>query len=219
MDIISVDKVDNLLWLGRYSERVYITIREFFRGYDRMIENPDFYIQYCQNFQIPNIYTSLDDFVQRYVKDETDMNSIVSNLNRAYDNCIVLRNELGSETMSYLELSLDSLKSIEDFHSFIMDLQGTLDYILAFWACLDDNVQNYEIRNIVKLGKRLERLDMYLRLRKPVDELTMACETLDHRLKKSKIPYDRESFLKARRLIYSDPVEYVRAITQVERII
>lgn len=59
MDIISLDKVNNLLWLGRYSERVYVTIREFFAGYDQMIEHHDFYIQYCRNFQIPNIYGSV----------------------------------------------------------------------------------------------------------------------------------------------------------------
>ena len=95
MGIISLEKVDNLLWLGRYSERVYTTIKEFFIGYDRMIEHPDFYVKYCEDFQIPNIYNDMSDLVRRYLKDTSDPNSIISNLYRAYDNCTVLRNELG----------------------------------------------------------------------------------------------------------------------------
>lgn len=220
MDIIALDKVDNLLWLGRYSQRAYMTIREFFISYDTMIEHPDFYVQYCQNLQIPNTYADLDDFVRRYLTDENDLYSIVSMLNRTYDNCIVLRNELGSETMSYLEIALNDMEDITDFASFSMDLQHVLDYLLAFWACVDETIQNYEVRNIIKLGKRLERLDMYLRLRRPKKELLMAFHTLDHRLKKTKLPYDRDAFLKARELVEdSDTVDYVKAIALVETIL
>lgn len=220
MDIIALDKVDNLLWLGRYSQRAYMTIREFFISYDTMIEHPDFYIQYCQNLQIPNTYADLDDFVKRYLTDENDMYSIVSMLNRTYDNCIVLRNELGSETMSYLEVALNDVKDIQDFESFSVDLQHVLDYILAFWGCVDETIQNYEVRNIIKFGKRLERLDMYLRLRRPKPDLLMACNTLDHRLKKSKIPYDRDAFMKARELIEGEGnLDYVKAISLVEQIL
>ena len=220
MDIIALDKVDNLLWLGRYSQRAYMTIREFFISYDTMIEHPDFYVQYCQNLQIPNTYTDLNDFVRHYIADDQDMSSIVSMLNRTYDNCIVLRNELGSETMSYLEVALNDMEDIEDFESFSVDLQHVLDYILAFWGCVDETIQNYEVRNIIKLGKRLERLDMYLRLRRPQKDLRMACQTLDHRLKKSKLPYDRDSFMKARDLIEDDrDLDYVQAIRLVETIL
>lgn len=219
MDIISLDKVDNLLWLGRYSERVYLTIREFFTGYDQMIEDPDFYKEYCYNMQIPNIYTDLNDFVKRYIRDESNPDSIIANLNRAYDNCMILRNEIGTETMSYLELALDDLISLKDFDSFILDLQGTLDHILAFWACLDDDVENYEVRNIIKLGKRLERFDMYLRLRKDKAMLHKACDTLDHRLKKSNLPYDRESFMKVRSMIAQPRINYDEAIYLVESLV
>ena len=219
MDIISLDKVNNLLWLGRYSERVYVTIREFFAGYDQMIEHHDFYIQYCRNFQIPNIYRNFDDFIYRYMKDATDENSIISNLDRAYDNCMVLRNDLGSETMSYMEVAVNNLEAIQDFDSLIMELQDVVDYILAFWACLDDNVQNYEIRNIVKLGKRLERLDIYMRLRKDREDLTKACIMLDHRLKKSNLPYNRENFITVRKLIEEPEIDYVKAIFLVENIL
>lgn len=223
MDIISLDKVDNLIWLGRYSERVYLTIKEFFVSYDRMIENPNFYVEYCENFKIPNIYTDMNDFVKSYVQDKSNVNSLLANLNRAYDNCVVLRNEVGTETMSYLELALNELSEIKDFDSFIIDLQGVLDHILAFWACLDDEVENYEVRNLIKLGKRLERFDIYLRLRKPIDTLHKACEMLEHRLGKSNIPYNREAFLQVKDMLNKNDdissIDYVKAVSLVESLV
>lgn len=30
MGIISLERIDNLIWLDRYSERIYLTIKEFF---------------------------------------------------------------------------------------------------------------------------------------------------------------------------------------------
>ena len=37
MGIISLEQTDRLYWLGRYSERVYTTIRLFSQRYDIMI--------------------------------------------------------------------------------------------------------------------------------------------------------------------------------------
>ena len=48
----------------------------------------------------------------------------------------------------------------------------------------------------------------------------MASETLNHRLKKAKIPYNREAFMHARELIEGDgPLDYVKAISYVESIL
>ena len=101
MAILSAEHSDQLYWLGRYSERVYTTIREFAKRFDSMIELKDEdYNEYCKAQDIPNIYTSKEDFVRRYCFDENDTNSIYSNLIKAYDNAVVLRDEIGSETLS-----------------------------------------------------------------------------------------------------------------------
>lgn len=220
MDIVALNKIDNLLWLGRYSERVYSTIKEFFTGYDKMIEEPDFYIGYCIDFKIPNIYDNMDDFVKRYLKDKNDPNSLISNLYRAYGNCIILRNEIGTQTMSYLELAVNDLTSLNDFDSFIIDLQNILDRILAFWASLDDEIENHEIRSIIKLGRRLERLDIYLYLHKDRKELIKACDMLEHRLNYSHIPYNKEAFMQLKNVLKnSETVDYDKAISLTESLI
>lgn len=38
MGIISVEQADRLYWLGRYTERVYTTLRIFYRSFDTMID-------------------------------------------------------------------------------------------------------------------------------------------------------------------------------------
>lgn len=107
MDIISVEQANRLYWLGRYTERVYSTIRMYFQSYDTMIDqSEDGYIDFCTSIDIPNIYTSREDFFKRYPFDETNPDSIISNLNRAYDNAIVLRENISSETLSYIQLAI-----------------------------------------------------------------------------------------------------------------
>jgi len=219
MDIIAVDRLNNLIWLGRYSERVYTTIKTFFKGYDIMLDDPYFYVTYCERFQIPNIYKDQRDFIEKYVLDENDPNSILSNLYRAYDNCIVLRNEIGTESMTYLEVALNNLKSIHDFDSFMLELQTVVDYILAFWACLSDIVEKYEVKTIIKLGRRIERLDLYLRLRKNVSEIRKAFVLLDDRMKRASVAYDIEKYMALKEVIYDDCIDYDKAIYLVESLI
>ena len=38
MSHITTEKANQLFWLGRYVERVYTTVIEYFKGYDRMID-------------------------------------------------------------------------------------------------------------------------------------------------------------------------------------
>ena len=65
MGIISVENTDRLFWLGRYTERVYTTIRLFSDSYDDMI---DTYLNssqdFCLRLDIPNIYDSKEHFIQ-----------------------------------------------------------------------------------------------------------------------------------------------------------
>lgn len=64
MGIISVVKASNLLWLGRYSERVYTTLQVFGQYYDDMIDhNMTGYEEYCEKLSIPSIYTGVEDFL------------------------------------------------------------------------------------------------------------------------------------------------------------
>ena len=103
--------------------------------------------------------------------------------------------------------------------SFIIDLQTVLDHILAFWACLDDTVASSEVRSIVKLGKRLERLDLYLRLRKDKNDLDKAFRFLEYRINKNTIAFDKEKFMELKKLMNEKELPYYQAIEIVERLV
>ena len=67
MGIISVEQADRLYWLGRYTERVYTTLRFYFPRFDNMIDEVvDSYQAFCESIDIPNIYSSKEDFLRRY---------------------------------------------------------------------------------------------------------------------------------------------------------
>ena len=66
MGIISVEHTNQLFWLGRYSERVYTTLNIFADRFDSMIDlDTDKYEEFCLLQEIPNIYTSKEDFASR----------------------------------------------------------------------------------------------------------------------------------------------------------
>ena len=71
MGIISVDRADRLFWLGRYTERVYTTIRLYSDSFDELIDGiADNYVDFCKMIDIPDIYGSKEVFEEKYPFDE-----------------------------------------------------------------------------------------------------------------------------------------------------
>ncbi len=195
MGTISLEKSECLFWLGRYIERVYTTILIFNDVLDKMLDqNEERYKGFCQRLSIPDIYTSPEDFVDRYLFDPDNPDSIYSNLNRAYDNAMVLRNEIGTMTLSYIQLALDNMASSRNTDTQYLMNQDTLDYILAFWGSLDDNVEGTTRRNLVKCGKYTERLDLYCRLDIPYPQVEKEFKKLTSRMSKLDIPFRRSCY-------------------------
>ena len=83
----------------------------FYLQFDKMIESEtDEFSDFCSKLNIPVIYTSNEDFISRYLYDSTNPDSVLSNLLRAYDNAVVLRDEIGTESMAYLQLGLSTME-------------------------------------------------------------------------------------------------------------
>ena len=75
MGVKSIENTDRLYWLGRYSERVYTTLKLFGMSYDTMLEEgAGDYDAFCRSLDIPNIYTSSEDFLRSYPFCEEDTN-------------------------------------------------------------------------------------------------------------------------------------------------
>ena len=191
MGIISLEQTNRLYWLGRYSERVYTTIRLYAKCYDDMIDDiGENYADFCRMLEIPNIYKDKEDFNQRYGFDESDPNSILSNLIRAYDNAVVLREEIGSETLSYIQLAIYAINKAKISQAPLLELQNVEDNILAFWGIADDFIESETIRNIIRTGKRVERIDLYARLKLGVKDLKSELRRMHTRLVSSGMHYN-----------------------------
>lgn len=191
MGIISVEKSDHLFWLGRYVERVFTTLNSFFTYYDQMLDTDrEAYKRFCQRLSIPDCYEDQEDFVQRYIFSKEDGNSVYSSMERAFDNAVVLRDELSSRTLSYIQLALDCMNRCAGSSAFAYDLQPVLDDLFAFWGCLDDYVEDEECRNLIKCGKYLERLDLYMRLNYPYRMIEKEYNKFLNRLHKIRIGYN-----------------------------
>lgn len=220
MGIITVEKADRLLWLGRYIERVHTTLKEFFIDYDNMIDaSDDAYRDYCTRINIPDVYGSKEVFLQKYLFDETDINSVVSNLNRAYDNAIVMREEIGSETLSYIQLAIYDLDKTKNAQSTIVELQNIIDHILAFWGCVDDMIDEECIRSIMKVGRRIERLDLYLRFNMPASVLKKELKKLSRRIVRAGISYNTEMLENLPYMFNQQEIDYEASLEMVEAII
>ncbi|MDO5539368.1 MAG: alpha-E domain-containing protein [Eubacteriales bacterium] len=221
MGVISIEQTDRLFWLGRYTERVYTTIRLFDAAADRMLDGlpGGGYAQFCQDLEIPNIYESNEDFQKRYAFDTEDENSIVSNLNRAYDNAIVLRELIGSDTLSYVQLAIYDMKKAGESRAPLLEMQKIRDNLLAFWGIADDEIESEDIRNIIKVGKRVERIDLYARLRQPREDMIREVSRLVGRIDRSSVVYVKEHLERLKEMIQEQDINYNGIIVEIESLI
>lgn len=199
MGIISLEKSNRLVWLGRYTERTFTICRTLSRYYDEMIDRDEFaYRSFLDCLGLPYIYGSRDAFIKTYIFDPGDPNSLVSQLTRALDNAVVMREELTSNTLCYIQMALDTLREGEKDSAHMLTLQQVEDDLFAFWGSADDNVVSEECRTLMKCGKYVERLDLYVRLGYPFRDVEKELSKLLNRLSKVRFAYDETA---AKRII------------------
>ena len=220
MKVLSWENSDRLFWLGRYSERVYSTIKFFENRFDSMIDLKNYeYDEFCKNQDIPNIYSSREDFTEKFCFSESDPNSIYSNLIRAYDNAIVLREEIGSETFCYIQLAVYAMNKVRFSNSPIFALQNVTDNIVAFWGMVDDSVDESNVRSIIKLGKRIERIDNYARMKMNAEEIRRELKRLNIRINRAGLPYDFKKLNHLNYLVDSDSLDYDEIVREIEGLV
>ncbi|MGN0638919.1 MAG: alpha-E domain-containing protein [Huintestinicola sp.] len=179
MGAITRININNLFWLGRYVERVFTTLNSFFKYADRFIEGgQEAYEKYLADINVPDIYKDSEDFFHRYVFDMSDPNSIISNLDRALGNGIVLREEIKTPSLSYLQMAMDKFKACEGTDKIRYDMLPVRDAIYAFWGSVDNNMTNGEALRVIHLGKSVERADMFLRLGYPSEDISAELDNL-----------------------------------------
>lgn len=169
MGTISLEHSDRLYWLGRYTERFFTTMKALGRQFDKMIGTEHGYTDYLNCFGLPDIYTDNRDFIRRMLFDKSNANSAAYSLERAYDNGIVLREEISTDSLSFLQMAKDTITKAEQSSNVRLSLLPLEDIVYGFWGSINEHIYDDEIRNIIYIGKTIERLDLYIRLKYPFD--------------------------------------------------
>ena len=172
---ITVEKANSLFWLGRYIERVYTTTLYYTKLFDIMLDqDPEAYHEYAKQLDIDDIYENDAHFMMSYLYDLSNSDSIASNLKRAYDNAIVLRDEISSEVLAYMQMAINTFENMDESEAPILSLQDVVDDIFAFWGSMQEYMDEGAAKEIIKLGKYIERIDLYVRLDYPKKETIIA---------------------------------------------
>lgn len=195
MGIIGLEKAEHLYWLGRYTGRVFETLKTFFKYYDIMIEeNPEYYKEFCERLSIPDVYNSKETFVKEYLFNSNITDSVYANLLRAYHNAVVMRNDLSSESLAYIEMAVNWFEKEKESETPVASLQPIIDIIYAFWGSMNDYIESEECRHIIRCGKYIERLDLHMRLNIGEFEIEKEFQKLKEELGKVEIAYDKDRF-------------------------
>lgn len=167
MGTISLEHSDRLYWLGRYTERFFTTLKALGRQYDKMLGREHGYTDYLDCFGLTDTYSGNKEFIRSFLFDESNPNSAAYSLERAYDNGIVLREEISTDSLSFLQLAKDTLTKAGQSHNVRLALLPLEDIVYGFWGSVNEHIYDDEIRNIIYIGKTVERLDLYMRMKYP----------------------------------------------------
>ena len=193
MGTLTVSKTNRLFWLGRYLERVYTALDEARTIFDADVDGREAdFGKYCHSLGIPNIYRSTADFCERYYFDLDNPNSISASLGYAYDNAIVLRETLTTDTLSYIQMAMNAMDKARHSLSPGVELQWVQDDIMAFRGSCEEKIDDETARNIIKTGASVERVDLYLRLGKPEKLCALEFGRLFNRLYKTQLDHSKE---------------------------
>jgi hypothetical protein len=94
------------------------------------------------------------------------------------------------------------------------------DNILAFWGISDDFISNDVTRNIIRTGRRVERLDLYARLKIDIEKMKKEYGKLISRLEKSGLSYNKFAYEKLQKLMDTDTeVDYNSIVYAVDNLV
>ena len=178
--IISASKANSLYWLGRYEERVYITLHLLRKCHDKMIDGElEDYLPIWRNLDTTGAYQTIEEFTLGIMYDDSNSSTVMTAQTKAMDNAILLREDILSETLSYLEMSLALLKECKKKQEKnVICLQPVIDWSLAFWGSAQQRLQNHKALYIMSIGRNVENMDMLLRFDYSYERVALAYDSL-----------------------------------------
>lgn len=167
--ILNAEKANRLFWLGRYVERAYLTLHLVRRAYDEMLDTPVGGTPQSPLLTLLRTHTGADFATSRelmaHTYDPRNAASLRAIAERTKDNSMLLRSEICSESLSYVEMThalIAARATAGDTN--ITCLQPATDWLLAFWGSVGERVYGQHL-TLLCAGRLVEHIDMNLRFR------------------------------------------------------
>ena len=137
------------------------------------------YLPIWRNLDTTGAYQTIEEFTLGIMYDDSNSSTVMTAQTKAMDNAILLREDILSETLSYLEMSLALLKECKKKQEKnVICLQPVIDWSLAFWGSAQQRLQNHKALYIMSIGRNVENLDMQLRFDYSYERVALAYDSL-----------------------------------------
>lgn len=206
MGTSTINKNNRLYWLGRYTERVYQGVENIRNIQDSILDGAEIDIaDYRRRLGITSsTFSSPEEFCQRYAFDRTLPESLLATADAMLGNGMVLRDILGSQTLSYIQMTVSAIEIASTSHSFDVQLQWAMDDIMAFRGSYAEYVEESQARNTIRSGASVERVGTLLRLEADDTILAKEITKLIDRLHRTHLEYDEEKLASIQQFLTSE---------------
>ncbi|NMN02282.1 circularly permuted type 2 ATP-grasp protein [Bifidobacterium panos] len=183
LQLVTASKADNLYWLGRYTERAFTTLVQFFPFYDRVMdENPNAFRPFARALDLPEDFEDFDAFIHSFLYDGDNPDSVRSAIVAAFNNAVILRPELSSRLLQYVELAMTNITDAAERSANAEDIyaqRDVADNMLAFWGGIENSVVSQQLKAFIFIGKYIERIDLYTRFHLPLEQMDAPLDKLE----------------------------------------
>ncbi len=196
MGTVSLSKNNRLFWMGRYAERVYQGVKIIHTIQDELLDGDSDEIDMTDlknRLGMDEEFATVEEFFQRYTYDATLPDSIYSSAEQMLGNGMVLREILGSQTLSYLQMAMSALEAAQKSHSCGVQLQWVLDDIMAFRGSYGEFIVKESTRNTIRSGASVERVCTMIRFGSDGVTLKQELQRLINRLYKTNLNYNDQN--------------------------
>ena len=153
MGSLSLNRIDHLLWLGRYLERSFTTQRFILSTYDRVADRALDDLAGDWRGQLADLGFRCEtetplEFFQRCLFNRDNPSSVACSMDAAYDNALACRDALGTESLGYIQMAVNALEA----DPFLLEVIGRetarqyIDSKRKEWSSYRSQVTQWEIR-------------------------------------------------------------------------
>ncbi len=207
MGTITLSKNNRLFWLGRYAERLCQGVANVRQIQDELLDgDPASALQMCQSLGSAASFATAEECCEHYCFDRHLVDSLTSAADAMLGNGMVLRELLGTPTLSYLQMAVTALETAATHrNACAVELQWVIDDIMAFRGSYNDAIEQEEIRNVIKSGASVERVSTLIRFGQ-ADEETLRKEVLRlmNRLYKTHLPHQETALVQIQKFAFGE---------------